>query len=222
MSDYQQRINQSLSALADGELSELELQRLLRELDGPERESLRGRWRGYHQHRALLRGERVEFTDISAAVSAAIDAEPALRKSRLSSFGSGLGRVAVAASVAVFALVGVQQMQSSSDRQPALEFAQESLEVEHYSGPALQFPAGFRPELNAQTVSAQAGGPVNAASRAVAVPVSVAMSEAEYLHSRNYLLTLLQRHQLQSASIANPALLPVMLPATLPDGRQPQ
>lgn len=221
MSDYQQRVNESLSALADGELGELELQRLLRELDGPQRDKLRGRWQSYHQQRAVLRGERIDFTDISAAISVAIDAEPVLRKSRWSSFGSGFGRVAVAASVAVFALVGVQQLQSSGGAQPALEFAQESLEVEHYNGPAVQFPAGFRPNLNAQTVSARSGGSA-ASSRPVAVPASATMSEAEYLHSRNYLLTLLQRHQAQSASIANPALLPVMLPATLPDGRQSQ
>jgi len=68
-------------------------------------------------------------------------------------------------------------------------------------------------------VSAQ-GSLNSAANNSATLPSTDGMSEADYLHSRNYLLNLLQRHQAQSASVANPALLPVMLPATLPDGRQ--
>jgi len=220
MSEYQQRLNESLSALVDGEVSEIELQRILRELDGVEGDALRQRWQGYHQQRSLMRGERFAGTDLSASISAAIADEPLHRKSRWSSLGSSLSRMAVAASVAVFALVAVQQFDRGADQQPALEFAQESLEVEHYSGPALQFPSGFRPELYAQTVSAQSGGSAAARASLAQLPVSAAMSEADYMHSRSYLLNLLQRHQAQSATIANPALLPVMLPATLPDDRQ--
>ncbi|MDC0404167.1 sigma-E factor negative regulatory protein [Porticoccaceae bacterium] len=219
MSEYQQRVKESLSALADGEISELELQRLLRELDGDEGSALRQRWSGYHQQRSLLRGEQFESLDLSSAVAAAIADEPRHARSRWSSLGSNLSRLAVAASVAVFALVGVQQLQTNANQQPALEFAQESLATETYSGPALQFPADFRPALNAQTVSAQ-GSLNSAANNSATLPSTDGMSEADYLHSRNYLLNLLQRHQAQSASVANPALLPVMLPATLPDGRQ--
>ena len=217
MTEQQQRLKQTLSALADGEANELELQRILRELDGDAAPLLRQRWQSYHQQRALMRGERFAAGDISAAVSAAIAAEPAHRKSRWNSALGSLSRVAVAASVALFALVAVQQFDGVGNQPPALEFAQESLDADHYNGPALQFPSGFRPELNAQTVSARSAGSDRASS--AALPLNVGMSEADYLHSRSYLLNLLERHQRQSATIANPALLPVMLLATLPSDR---
>lgn len=99
-----------LSALTDGELTELELRRILK--DEENFESMRDEWASYQTIGNMLRRETSEGVDISAAVSAAIESE-SQSKSQPNRFFKPLGQFAVAASVAAFALFGVQQYQLS-------------------------------------------------------------------------------------------------------------
>lgn len=107
------RLNEALSALMDGEVAELELRRLLREMPGnPE---LVATWKRYHTLRASMQQElhvnpRV---DLLAGVQARLAAEQQVThlgklsgvlRSRIARY---VGQGAIAASVAVAALMGV-------------------------------------------------------------------------------------------------------------------
>ncbi|EAQ99375.1 sigma-E factor negative regulatory protein [Congregibacter litoralis] len=109
---------ETLSALADDEAQELELRRVLRDLDGsPE---LRARWYRLHVARTALSGETVRpSVDFAGSVRAAIDAEPALEQGSSGNWRRTLGSFAVAASVATVVVLGGQQLaatSSNSDR----------------------------------------------------------------------------------------------------------
>lgn len=108
-------VEETLSAMLDGEAQELELRRVLRELDGDT--PLRARWHRYHLARGALHAEpMLAAPDLSAAVRAALDAEPARELPRQSNWRRAVGSFAVAASVAAVVLVGGQQLsQSYSD-----------------------------------------------------------------------------------------------------------
>ena len=101
-----------LSALTDGELTELELRRILK--DEESFESMRDEWSGYQSIGSMLRREPSKGVDISVAVSEAIESESQSKtKSQPNRFFKPLGQFAVAASVAAVALFGVQQYQLS-------------------------------------------------------------------------------------------------------------
>lgn len=104
---------ETLSALADNEAQELELRRVLRELDGaPE---LRDRWYRLHAARAVMHGETVRpSASFAISVRAAIDAEPALQQSSAGNLRRALGSFAVAASVAAVVVLGGQQLALTS------------------------------------------------------------------------------------------------------------
>ena len=86
MSDQKERLAESLSALMDGETSEIELHRILKEV-GIEQDhetdshgshsasvySARGIWQRYNMISASMAGEPVSKIDYSAAISAAIE-----------------------------------------------------------------------------------------------------------------------------------------------------
>jgi sigma-E factor negative regulatory protein RseA len=106
----QQQLNESLSALMDGEASELEVRRLLKSDDS----GLSDRWHRYQLASAAMKGE-VELNqvvDFSASISAAIAEEPAhsaqAAKPAKSGFWGNVGRFGIAASVAGAVIVGVQ------------------------------------------------------------------------------------------------------------------
>lgn len=103
-----------LSALSDGEATELELRRIFK---GEESfESMREQWSDYQAIGSMLRGEASKGVDISAAVSAAIKNEAQQSASQFSApnrFFKPLGQIAIAASVAAFAIFGIQQYQLS-------------------------------------------------------------------------------------------------------------
>jgi len=67
------RINESLSALCDGECDELELRRVLNHISSnPE---MREQWHRYHLIGALMRGEAATTSDLSRGVMQAIEQE---------------------------------------------------------------------------------------------------------------------------------------------------
>ncbi|MGH1440420.1 MAG: sigma-E factor negative regulatory protein [Cellvibrionaceae bacterium] len=109
-----QQLSESLSALMDGEATEMELRRILKSSEA-DKESIDERWMRYHLASDAMKGE-VELQssmDFSASISAAIADEPtyssaSTKKKEKSAFWPNLGRFAVAASVAGAVVVGVQ------------------------------------------------------------------------------------------------------------------
>lgn len=104
---------ETLSALADNESQELELRRVLRDLDSsPE---LRQNWYRLHVARAAMHGEAIRpAADFALSVRAAIDAEPALQERTAGGWRRAVGSFAVAASVAAVVVVGGQQLALTS------------------------------------------------------------------------------------------------------------
>ena len=101
---------EGLSAMMDGEASELELQRLLRECG--QSDGLRDDWRRYQLVSAVLRQQAVEpavTVDFAQRVGQALVSEAApAASSRLPSWWPEVARMAVAASVAVVVVTAVQ------------------------------------------------------------------------------------------------------------------
>ncbi|MFT7288611.1 MAG: sigma-E factor negative regulatory protein RseA [Halieaceae bacterium] len=100
---------ETLSAMVDGEAQDLELRRLLRDVDGqPE---LRDRWYRHHLVRSAMLGDVVVHAPgFAESVRAAIDAEPALEQEAGANWRRAVGSFAVAASVAVVVVLGGQQL----------------------------------------------------------------------------------------------------------------
>ncbi len=105
-------LEQTLSALMDGEASELELHRVLRHLDDPE---VRQAWQRMHLVRSAMHQEPVVAVDVSAAVREALDgvemegAAPVQEAVPARASGwKNWQRMAVAASVMLAVLGGVR------------------------------------------------------------------------------------------------------------------
>ncbi len=98
-------LRESLSALMDGEASELELRRLMRDSDDGDA----AYWGRLHRQRSALLGEPTfSGMDISARVSSAIAAEaPLAPASTTRDWRKPLGGFAVAASVAALVVFGL-------------------------------------------------------------------------------------------------------------------
>lgn len=105
----------SLSALLDGEISELELHRLLREArDNPQ---LLESWERYNLARSVLRGEplRRAGPSLSRRVAEQVENEPSPGRgtaapARLRGWFAPAGRLAVAASVTLAVFLGMQTL----------------------------------------------------------------------------------------------------------------
>jgi len=110
-------MNEFLFALVDGETDELEVRRLLNELDKDE--ELRATWQRYQTIGALMRGEAASTVDLSRGIMQAIDGEPMdeVAQPATAAHATAGGRMrwlasgAVAASVTLAVLLGVRGMQ---------------------------------------------------------------------------------------------------------------
>lgn len=151
-------IRESLSALMDGEASELELRRILKSDDA----ALRSEWAALNRNQQLMHDGGLPHADldISSRVMAAIDEEP-LRAGG-NNWRQALAGVAVAASVAaVVVFTGSDRMMSGA---PATLAQQDA--VSSTSGRV--YPAQLSPANGGVTVSATAGAiPTMAASATV-------------------------------------------------------
>ena len=101
-------VAETLSALCDGEAADLELRRLLRDLDGDT--ETRARWYRYQVTRAALHGEETfNDPDFAARVRAAVEEEPEHAVSR-GGWKRAVSSFAVAASVTMAVVLGGQQL----------------------------------------------------------------------------------------------------------------
>lgn len=100
---------EQLSCLMDGELDRNTTRFLLRRLAADV--GMRDAWRRYHVVRACLHGDRVATGDLSGRVAAALTDEagsPALNRT-LTTWLKPIAGSAIAASVAVLAVIGINQ-----------------------------------------------------------------------------------------------------------------
>ena len=105
-----EQLRESLSALMDDEASELELQRLLKQVgDDPD---LRSTWVRYNAVRSAMSGQQVSHLqlDISSRVRDAIDSTQSESRTLRERFFRPVASFAVAASVAATVVIGGQQL----------------------------------------------------------------------------------------------------------------
>ena len=227
MSDQTERLAESLSALMDGEASEIEMHRILKEVgidqdqktsdqlssssaSSSKPSSARAIWQRYNMVSASLAGEPVAKIDFSAAISAAIDEEGAHKVSVIGNIMSSMGRLAIAASVAMVAILGVQQLNAPDPASAdVIQFAEMDIEsTEQNTGPAIQFPSGFQPSIQARTVSV--GGNVKTSQHLV--PVVEVRKSAEQQFSekelRAYMDDIMLKHSNNAALNSNQGMLP--------------
>jgi sigma-E factor negative regulatory protein RseA len=115
------RNKESLSALMDGEADELEIRRVLNQLDKDD--ELRDNWKNYHLMGSLMRDESIDSLDLTHGINQVLDGELAPKgaagvhalgamasqvKTSRSAWYKPLTSVAVAASVTLAVLLGVQ------------------------------------------------------------------------------------------------------------------
>lgn len=147
-------LGESLSALMDGEANELDLQRVLKNIEGEKREEILARWSRYHSGSEAMRGELPTIRmDMAALITSAVENEKTHRQALSGGFLDILGQFAVAASVAMLAIVGVQNYNQLDPQQSMHSAALDAYDVQLNTGPAMQFPSGFKPVINAQKVS---------------------------------------------------------------------
>lgn len=125
MSEFEK---ESLSALLDGEVDELELRRVLRSSETDPQ--LLQIWARYNATQAALHGEEVVLVSsgFAARVAAEMEGEAAIKRasglvatvSRLSDWQKGIAKIAIAASVALVFLVSLDDISSPASQAPAV------------------------------------------------------------------------------------------------------
>lgn len=109
-----QKQNEALSALMDGELDEMSLHRLLKSGDASEQQEVRDTWSRYHIARDAMKGDVDAFigVDISRSISSALDDEADFSQSTLkekaASWWKPVAGMSVAASVAFAVVLGAR------------------------------------------------------------------------------------------------------------------
>ena len=221
------KMRESLSALMDDEASELELHRVMR--DAGAEESLSATWSRYHLASSAMRKELpLDFVDSSAelraAISMALVNEPVPR--RRGHWPQTLGRVAIAASVAVVAIFGAQQYQVFEPTASSPFVIQSAVQsVAHNAmqsktlstekvGPQFQLPSGFEvPQATARTVSTSTYNAPPAVQTARLQPALVETPRASKRETDLQIQAYMQRLMLQQTDRAyrhsNPLKVPV-------------
>lgn len=224
---FDERQKESLSALMDGEIDELELRRVLK--GSAESEALRDTWRRYQLAAAVMRRDLShQAIDFSSDIRAAIENEEPLSVKKENASGSSasgmlgnFGRFAIAASVAAIAVFGVQQYTGSGvapssvdEATPALAnvAAPDNAETINMNlmKPQLRSAADFGiPPISARTVSTD-GQPTNVqAAQPVIVVNQQPSEELTREQVQAYLNELMIRHSEQVATNTQMGLTPL-------------
>ena len=166
MNKSKKGLTESVSALVDGEVSELELHRILKELalEGSSDpadltdQAIANKWSRYNLSSQAMANTPLAGKDISQSVSAAVANEKTYSNNFIQQViqTKSVGRFAVAASVAFMAIIGVQQLNNVSPMQnEAFQTAGSAKNsADQLQRPANQFPTGFQPLIEARTVNA--------------------------------------------------------------------
>ena len=199
MSQFDEQLKESLSALVDNEASDLEIRRVLKELeigDADQTSMLRNSWRRYNIASALMKGSSTSNIDYSDSIAEAIGDERPLKKSLIYKMVNSAGRFAIAASVAVVSILGVQGLnQDSTIDGEAARFAQiDESAVNTFNGPVSQIPFSVRvpQEGSLSTVSAEGGD----------------QKQYSDQQTRAYVFYILSKHSAESSDLSNHGILP--------------
>ncbi len=190
---------ETVSALMDGEVDELTLHRTLKNIDqDPE---LRASWRRYHLVSAAMTDELPErMVDLSSRISEAIAQEKA-PQAVARRWLQPLGRFAIAASVTVVAVLGVQQYGPQQQQTPLTAVTAQRAETDILPmQSALQMP-----QIPVRTVSAIGEGQHN--PRPVDIKQQIADRET-YERVQQYLNDRMLRHTENAAINANQGMMP--------------
>lgn len=203
MSDARSRRLEALSALMDGEVDEMELRRTLKDIsEDPE---MLDRWHRFQLASAAMRNELPDqLVDFSASVRSAIDLEskPSVFTQH---FMKPIGRFAVAASVMVVAVFGVQQF--NQPQQSGVNAPLAVVENTETDMVPVQLPSAFQvPQLPLRTVSATTGG--GAQQRQVVINKQAMPDKATQEQIQAYLNELMLRHTENAALNTNQGMLP--------------
>ena len=150
-----EKCRRDLCALVDGEVSDFEVQGILTAMDGKSAREVRELWRRYNLASNSIRNETFGIgLDVSGDVVAAIKNQPIRHLNRPKKFSEAILQFGVAASVAMVTIFSIQHYNNSDliDQTPH-NVKVELNEVDASTGPAAQFPNGFKPNINVQTVS---------------------------------------------------------------------
>ncbi len=157
---FDESLKQSLSALMDGEASELELRRLLQ---NGETQEVRDTWSRYQLASQIMHSETSSYQgiDLSKGIAEMIAEEPAIetaandpKPSRFGAVISNFGKAAIAASVAVVAVFVVDNYQQDELVQENLANNAVAPVVEAPAADTANLPIGYGTSgLNARTVS---------------------------------------------------------------------
>ena len=160
-------IRESLSALMDGEASEMELHRVLKATDAESGDKLKSTWSRYQMVRDSMHDQvgAKPAVDLSAVIREAIETESFEEPIKKNWFGA-LGKVAIAASVAAVMVITTQTIQVAGIAGDA-ELVGATTETPASDGlipsPAVSLPAGFQaPSVSARTVSSHSRMPAQA------------------------------------------------------------
>ena len=195
MSESEKRLLESVSALVDGEASEIELHRILKQLDADhanQDQSVGSKWSRYHSVSQAMADTPLGGVDISESVSSAIAEEPTYASTFSSTAKSKLysmSRFAIAASVAFVAIIGVQQLNQfapSQQQGASTDLFAGQLE-DQVKGPASQYPSGFQPNVQARTVNAVSNVKLLPQSLKIIKLTSADIEALNHQRMRNYL-----------------------------------
>ena len=203
-------LQESLSALMDGEATELEIRRLLK-ADDASYEEIRSAWCRYQVSSSSVKKEtpNVDYRDLSLSISAAVAEEPvhssktntseakATEKVK-TSIWSGMGRFAVAASVAGAVVLGVQFAPSGVDRQIA---GSDPITLPSTSAPS-SFPQGLSSGTTVSTVSNAANSQQNSnkQNNGTQTPINITESTKDQLKEAEEQVNRLMLEHAQNAS----------------------
>jgi sigma-E factor negative regulatory protein RseA len=203
MNDNQSRHKESLSTLMDGVAGELELHRTLKAIS--EDAELRATWSRYHLVRSTIHNELPEtFSDLSSSIGAAIAEEPEHKFVAARSVWRSIGRAAIAASVTVVAVLGVQQFNLSESEHDA-----QVLAVEQAGQPVLTMPSGFRvPTLVTRNVSSDNSKTVRYQPRPMILLNQSPIDSATKQQIERYFNTMMERHTQNYIEAGRNGLLP--------------
>ena len=213
--NHQDRLNESLSALMDGEASELELQRLLKaSAASPD---VGERWSRYQLAANVLRRDQVARADsgLAASISAALELEEPLHAEAADDNAAAndgtytrvrrlLTRSAVAATFAFAAILGVQQV---SQPEPGAELV---AEVER----PVQQPVHVAPQPSDFYVPAPSTRTVSTAmprfvpERQSGIPGQAAIQQGPTPELMRHLNRVMIQHSEQAAHLGNQGMVP--------------
>lgn len=216
---HQERLNESLSALMDGEAGELELQRLLKASEVSA--EVGERWSRYQLAASVLRREPVAPVDgdLAARISAAIAHEEPPTRSGGGGGGAADGvagsrwwrpltRGAVAATVAFAAILGVQQLQvADSGAQPGAELVAEAERPVQQVVQSAPQPSGFYvPAPSTRSVST--AGPRLVPDSQPGVTGQAVMQQLPTPELMRHLNRVMIQHSEQAAHVGSQGMVP--------------